>query len=287
MVAYVGMGSLENALQLARAFGETVTKVQGPMDVHLMVPHITTKFDELRKQGPQDQWWEGVRGVYDDCMKSAPQKCITLAEYATWAEHMVRFWLTVLSAREMIVAWASRDPTSLETKITPNADLIRVRDLNLSTDFPKGQPSKIETIGNETIEAMQKRGIDCFDPWTSAQYRSRFSLASHRQRAKVLHNEKDSALVCGFYLWDRKSPQPPPSAAPKDRIIGKEMFHTRTLWPTEIVPLRVGFRYTASGTGITSVNEYEAALRIALDLMKISTDAKLPLVLPEARKQTP
>lgn len=278
------MGSLENALQLARTVGETVTKVQGPMDVHLMAPHITTKCDELQKQGPYDQWWGGVRGVYDDCMKHAPQKCITLAEYAQWAEHMVRFWHTVLSARAMIVAWAGRDPTSQETKISPNTDLIRARDLNISTDFPKGQPSKIETIGNETIETMQKRGIDCFDPWTSAQYRSRFSLASHRKQVKVLHNERDSALLCGFYFFDRRTPQPPPSAAPKDRVIGKETLRTRTLWPAEIVPLRIGFRSTAGGTGLTSVNEYEAALRIALDLMKISTDAKLPLVLPEKRK---
>lgn len=287
MVAYVGMGSLENALQLARTVGETVTKVQGPMDVHLMVPHITTKFDELQKQGPQDMWWEGVRGVYDDCMKSAPQKCTTLAEYAQWAEHMVRFWHTVLSAREMIVAWAHRDPTSLETKITPNADLIRVRDLSLSMDFPKGQTSKIETIGNETVETMKQRGIDCFDPWTSAQYRSRLSLASHRQRVKVLHNEIVSTAVCGFYLFDRRPPQPPPSAAPKDRVIGKETLRTRTLWPEEIVPLRIGFRHVSGSTGATTINEYEAALRIALDLIKIAADAKLPLVLPEQRKHIP
>lgn len=278
------MGSLENALQLARTVGETVTKVQGPMDVHLMVPHITTKFDELQKQGPQDMWWEGVRGVYDDCMKLAPQKCITLAEYAQWAEHMVRFWYTVLSARAMIVTWAERDPTSQTTSITPSADLIRIRDLNPPLDFPKGQTSKIEEIGNDTLERLKKRCIDCFDPWTSAQYRSRFTLASHRKQVKILHNEKDSALVCGFYLWDRKAPQPPSAATPKDRIIGKETLRTRTLWPTEIVPGRIGFRHTIGGTSITSVNEYEAALRIALDLMKISINAKLPLVLPEKRK---
>lgn len=281
------MGSLENALQLARTVGETVTKVQGPMDVHLMAPHITTKFDELQKQGPQDQWWEGVRGVYDDCMKSAPQKCITLAEYAQWAEHMVRFWMTVLSAREMIVAWAGRDPTSLETKITPNTDLIRTRAVQMGIDFPKGQTSKIETIGNETIAAMKQRGIDCFELWDAAKYRTRITLASSRQKAKVLHNEKDPSLLCGFYSWMRRLGQPPPSAMPKDRIIGKESLRTRTLWAEEIVPERVGFRSTTGGTGITSVNEYEAALRIALDLMKISINAKLPLVLPEARKQTP
>ena len=36
MVAYFHMGSLENALVLARTVGETVTKVQGPLDVHLL-----------------------------------------------------------------------------------------------------------------------------------------------------------------------------------------------------------------------------------------------------------
>lgn len=278
------MGSLENARELAREVGETVSKVQGPMDVHLMAPHITTKFDKLQKQGPQDMWWEGVRSVYDDCMKSAPQKCITLAEYAQWAEHMVRFWHTVLSAREMIVAWSGRDPTSLETKITPNTDLIRTRGVQIGTDFPKGQTSKIETIGNETIAAMQQRGIDCFEPWDAARYRTRLMLASNRQKAKVLHNEKDSSLLCGFYSWLRRSGQPPLSTMPRDRIIGKESLRTRTLWTEEIVPERVGFRSTTGGTGITSVNEYEVALRIALDLMKISNDTKLPLVLPEKRK---
>jgi len=280
------MGSLENALVLARTVGETVTKVQGPMDVHLMVPHITTKFDELQKQGPQDMWWDGVRGVYNDCMKRAPQKCITLAEYAQWAEHMIRFWHTVLAARTMIVTWAERDPTSQTTSITPSPDLIRVRDLNPSLDFPKGQASKIEEIGNATVANLTKLGIHCFDPWTSAQYRSRLLLASHRKQTHILHHEKDASLLCGFSVWNMRPPQHPLSAAPKERVIGKETLRTRTLWPAEIVPVRIGLR-PVSGTGFTSVNTYEVALRIALDLMKVATDAKIPLVLPEKRKPNP
>lgn len=282
------MGSLENARELAHTVGETIAKVHGPMDVHLMVPHITTKFDELQKHGPQDLWWEGVRAVYDDCMQHAPQQCVTLAEYAQWAGHMVRFWHTVLSARAMIVAWAERDPTSQTTLISPSPDLIRVRDINSSIDFPKGQASKIEEIGNATVEHLKKLGIDCFDPWTSAQYRSRFSLASHRKQVKILHHEKDTSLLCGFYMWTRRLPQQPPSAMPKERIIGKDILRMRTLWSAEIVPERVGFR-SISGTsaGITAVNTHESALRIALNLMKASTDAKLPLVLPELKKAQP
>ncbi len=278
------MGSLENALILARTIGETVTKVQGPLDVHLLSEHITKKFGELHAKGPQDQWWAGVKAVYDDCMKEAPQRCQTLAEYARWAEHMVRFWLTVLSAREMIVTWAERDPTSQTTSITPSADLIRVRNLNPSLDFPQGQTSKIETIGNETVDALQKLGIKCFDPWTSTQYRSRLMLASHRKQARILHHEKDTSLLCGFCVWNTQLPPPPLSAIPKERIIGKESLRTRTLWPAEIVPVRIGLRHI-SGMGFTSVNTYEVALRVAIDLMNVATDAKIPLVLPE--KKTP
>lgn len=284
MVAYFIMGSLENSLILARAVGHTVATVQGPMDVRPMTDALVrSKFSALHQQGPVDQWWQGVAVLYDDCMSHAPKDCVTLAEYTQWAEHMVRFWHTVLSARDIIVAWAGRDPTSQETKISPNTDLIRVRDVQHDTDFPKGQTSTIETIGNETIEALKQRGIDCFDPWTAAQYRNRLSLASTRKQAKVLHNEKDSTFLCGFYSWEQRRPRPPPSAMPKERTIGKETLRIRTLWPEEIVPVRLGFRATSGGNGITSVNEYEAALRLALDLMKVSIDTKLPLVLPEKR----
>lgn len=279
------MGSLENALLLARTVGETVTKVQGPMDVQPMTDALIRPcFAKLHKQGPVDQWWQSIAVLYDDCMKDIPKDCRTLAEYAQWAEHMVRFWLTLLSAREIIVAWAGRDPTSQETDIKPNHNLIRVRDLQHDKDFPKGQSSNIEKIGNETIDALKKRGIDCFDLWTSAQYRSRLGLANARKQVKILHNEKDASLLCGFYSWDRRLPCPPPSAMPKNRTIGKEILRTRTLWPEEIVPKRIGFRPTLGGAGITSINEYEAALRVALDLMKVSIDTKLPLVLPEAKK---
>ncbi|MBI4129609.1 hypothetical protein HY464_02865, partial [Candidatus Peregrinibacteria bacterium] len=273
------MGSLENALLLARTVGETVTKVQGPLDVHLMMDPVHKKFAELNTKGPQDLWWRSVQATYDDCMKEAPQKCQTLAEYARWAENMVRFWLTALSAREMIVAWAGRDPTSLETNITPSADLIKTRDMQAGTDLPLKQVSIIETIGNDTIARLRAKGIDCFDPWDSAKYRTRMSFARNRKQAKVLHNERDFSLLCGFYSWIRRKGQPPPSAMPKDRVIGKESLRTRTLWSEEITPERVGFRGVTGGTGVTSINEYEAMLRIALDLMKISTDAKLPLVL--------
>lgn len=281
------MGSLENALLLARTVGETVTKVQGPLDVHLMMDPVHKKFEELHAQGPQDHWWEGVRNLYDDSMKNAPQRCLTLAEYAEWAEHMVRFWSTLLSAREIIVAWAGRDPTSKETAIKPNADLIKVRDLDPALDFPKGKTSKIETIGMETIEAMEKRGIDYFDPWTAPQYRTRLSLASARKQAKVLHHETNSSWLCGFYTWRKMSSQHSPFAVPKDRLIGKEILRTRTLWQEEIIPERVGFLSFAGGMGVTSINESEAALRISLDLMKIAANAKLPLVLPEAKKPSP
>lgn len=280
------MGSLENALQLARTVGETVNKVQGPLDVHLMHDHIAQKFEELNKTGPQDLWWQEVHSLYEDCMKNAPQTCCTLAEYAQWAENMIRFWLTLLSAREMIVAWAGRDPTSLETAISPNHSLIQSRDLDPAIDFPKGQQSKIETIGNDTIEALKKRSIDCFDAWTTANYRTRLSMASVRKQAKVLFNEKDRSLLCGFYSWTQHPPSSPLSTIPKERIIGKESLCTHILWPAEITPGRVGFRRMNGGAGITSINEYEAALRIALDLMKIASDAKLPLVLPEQRKKS-
>ncbi|MBI2117506.1 hypothetical protein HYT95_01270 [Candidatus Peregrinibacteria bacterium] len=281
------MGSLENALILARTVGETVTKVQGPLDVYLLSEHITKKCNELHAKGPQDQWWAGVKAVYDDCMKVAPQKCQTLTEYARWAEHRSRFWLAVLSAREMIVVWAGRDPTNLETKITPSDDLIKTRDVQTGTDLPQKKISIIETIGNDTLSRLQARGIDCFDPWDTAKYRTRMSFARNRQQAKVLHNEKDASLLCGFYSWIRRKSQPPPSAMPKDRIIGKESLRTRTLWSEEIVPERVGFRGITGGPGVTSINEYEAMLRIALDLMKIATNTKLPLVLPESKKPKP
>ncbi|OGJ57986.1 hypothetical protein A2947_01740 [Candidatus Peribacteria bacterium RIFCSPLOWO2_01_FULL_54_110] len=281
------MGSLENALLLARTVGETVTKVQGPLDVHLLAEPIAKKFHELNMAGPRDLWWEGVKNLYDDCIARAPQLCQTLAEYAEWAEHMVRLWSTVLSAREMIVAWAGRDPTSLETAITPNTDLIHVREVDISMDFPKGKSSNIETIGNETIEALKKRGIDCFDPWISAKYRTRLSFAKNRRQAKAMHHQTNTSLLCGFYTWLKRTPHPPSSAQPKERTIGKEALRTRTLWPEEIVPERVGFRLVSGGAGVTMINEYEAMLRIALDLMKVSVDTKLPLVLPESKKSQP
>lgn len=284
------MGSLENALLLARTVGETVTKVQGPMEACPMTDAlIRPRFTELHKQGPVDQWWQGVAVLYDDCMKGIPKDCRTLAEYAQWAEHMVRFWHTLLSAREIVVAWAGRDAASQETKISPSHNLVKVRDLQQGTDFPKGQTSMIETIGNETIAAMKQRGIDCFDPWTSTKYRVHFSVASANKQAKVLCHQGDTSLLCGFYSWLKRAPQPRLSAMPTDRTIGKETLCTRTLWSEEIALERVGFRRASSNSSssLTSINEDEAALRLALDLMKISMDTKLPLVLPEPKKATP
>lgn len=278
------MGSLENARTLARTVGDTIAKVQGPRDVHLMMDHIRKKFAELQKNGPQDLWWKSVRALYDDCVQKAPQACVTLAEHAQWAEHMCRFWLTVLSARAIIVAWAGTDPTKEECHIHPSSSLISARNVTMATDFPKGQnPTKIETIGNETLAALQKRHINCFDPWTSVQYRTRLSFALLQYRAKILHHERDTGLLCGFYTWMQRTPIPPLSAMPMDRTIGTETLHTRTLWPEEIVPERIGFRHTLGGHGITSITEEEAALRVAIDLMKVAIDAQLPLVLPEKR----
>lgn len=60
------MGSLENALQLARTVGETVTKVQGPMDVCPMTDALIRPcFANLHKQGPVDQWWKGIAVLYE------------------------------------------------------------------------------------------------------------------------------------------------------------------------------------------------------------------------------
>lgn len=284
------MGSLENALLLARTVGETVAKVQGPMDALPMTNALIRPcFTKLHKQGPVDQWWQGVSVLYDDCMKNLPKDCRTLAEHAHWAERMVRFWSTLLSAREIIVAWAGRDPTSQETAIKPHTDLVKVRDPQQGTDFPKGQISMIETIGNETIVAMKQRGIDCFDPWTSTKYRVRLCFAASQQQAKVLCHQGDTSLLCGFYSWMKRAPQARLSAMPTDRTIGREILRTRTLWPEEITLERVGFRRASSNSSssLTSINEDEAALRLALDLMKISMDTKLPLVLPEQRQTKP
>lgn len=288
MVAYFLMGSLENALTLARAVGHTFQTVQGPRDVRpTMDALVRSKFSALHQQGPVDQWWQGVAVLYDDCMGQTPKDCVTLAEYNQWAEHMVRFWHTVLSARAIIVAWAGRDPTSLETKISPSSDLIGVRDIDVTKDLPKGKfTTKLETIGNETIEAMKKRGIDCFDPWTTARYRTRLSLAAYRKQGKVMHHQTDSSLLCGFYAWMQRKPHPPPSALPRTHRIGQESLRTRTLWTEEIVPERVGF-CSVGVRNLTTINEYEPALRIALDLMKASIAAKLPLVLPEQRTAQP
>lgn len=239
---------------------------------------VRLRYQSLKTSGPNDQWWERIAALFEDCDKEAPRDCRSLVDYGCWAEHMYRFWATALSAREIIVTWAGAPPSKQTCEISPR-NLLSTRDITLS-DLPKGKDTDIERIGKDTLDALARRGIDVFCPWTPNNYRNYFLFNTHKH-AKAIHHRDGPALICGFYGWEQRPLPAPCVNSPIQRQIGKEILRIRTLWPAEVVLDRVAFR-PMTGRSPT-VTEEESALRAALDLVQASIDLKLPLTLPKKK----
>jgi hypothetical protein len=242
---------------------------------------VEPRFRQLSFQGPKDHWWEAVTKLYDDCQAQYPGTCSSLADYARWAQHMYRLWSTMLSAREMLVAWAGVDAQKGTYNISPS-DLLAVR--KLTQGEAQQALSHIERIGNETIDALRKRGIDCFDSWTTKQYQGYF-VRHLPPTARFFYHKSDALSPRGYCAWIQRPPLIPATAAPVERRIGSETLRIRTLWPGEIYPDRIAFRPFPNLS--PSILEEEGAMRIAFDLIDASIDTKLPLVLPGPTKKDP